>query len=76
METEDMLISVCGDFMLEYRPKGNTITVTKIARDGSKHKTVVEPRLCGDKLRKLCGMLWAARATPSTAKELAEDIEV
>lgn len=76
METMDVLISVCGDFMLEYRPKGNTITVTKTARDGSKYKTVIEPRIGGEKLRKLCGMLWAARATPATAKELAEDIEV
>ena len=76
MKTADVLISVCGDFILEYRPKGNAVSVTKILRDGSSHGVTVDKGVCGEKLRILCGMLWAARATPATAKEMAEDIEV
>ena len=76
MENGDILISLCDDFVLEYRLCGNIIAVTKRYEDGKSECEVVFTRLEGEKLRKLCGMLWAARATPKTAKELAEDIEV
>ena len=76
MENGDILISDCDDFVLEYRLCGNIIAVTKRYEDGKSECEVVFTRLEGEKLRKLCGMLWAARATPKTAKELAEDIEV
>lgn len=76
METKDIL-TACGDgFTLEYRLNGIMITVTKRSADGNTVSTVVRPEYRGEKLRKLCGMLWAAKATPFTAKELAEDIEV
>lgn len=76
MEVRDMLISRCDGFTLEYRLNGIMITVTKKTEDGNEVSTVLRPGYRGEKLRKLCGMLWAAQATPFTAKELAEDIEV
>ncbi len=72
----DILTTQEDGYTLEYRLNGIMITVTKRTEDGNTVSTVVRPEYRGEKLRKLCGMLWAAKATPFTAKELAEDIEV
>lgn len=76
MGNGDILICKCGSFILEYRLCGNIIYVTKLNADGNTESEVVFAPYSGEKLRKLCGLLWAARATPCTAKELAAEIEV
>lgn len=76
MNDSDILISVCGGFVLEYRICGNVIIVTKRNDGGNTENEVVFTNTCDEKTRKLCGLLWAARATPLTAKELAAEIEV
>lgn len=75
MVTTDTLISVCGNITLEYLPNENSITVIKKG-EGKPLSVTVFPDVKGEKLRILCGMLWAARATPLTVTELAEEIEV
>ncbi len=76
MENRDILISVCSEFVLEYRICGNIIIVTKRSDNGADESEVVFTHTGNEKSRKLCGLLWAARATPCTAKELAAEIEV
>lgn len=76
MEVQDILTTAQDGYTLEYRLNGIMITVTRRGADGNTVSTIVRPEHRGEKLRKLCGMLWAAKATPFTAKELAEDIEV
>ena len=76
MENYDILISVYRGIRLEYRITPDGITVSGRNPDGRRETATVILHKGKEKRRKLCGLMWAARATPKTAQELAEDIEV
>ncbi len=75
MKSKDLLVSVLGNIKLEYRICGNCITVTKTTPNG-KTSVKIKTKHTGDRARIICGRLWAARATPYTAAELAQDAEI
>lgn len=76
MENYDILVSYYCGIRLEYRITPDGITVSGRTPDGRRENATVILHKCEEKRRKLCGLMWAARATPKTAQELAEDIEV
>lgn len=74
MKRPNKLTSGYQNLILEYEVRGKVIIVTKYTNGEEKETKYLLTNCNAEIQRKLCRLLWLAKATPCTAKELAEEI--